>query len=123
MTKDEQTLADLKALLAFFKDPTNWTQGTYTHAKPEDPTKTCHCLAGGIMRIAGITDHFNTLRMLDTRVIRMRKALGFAYAADLFRWNDSSHTAHSSVLKRIRAAIKTLTPQKPAKRKYIRKSK
>jgi len=123
MTKDEQILADLKALLAFFRDPTNWTQGSFEANKPNSSTEKCHCLAGGMMSVTGVKGRFNTLHLHEPRIIWMKRALGFNYSQELIRWNDSALTAHSSVLKRIRAAIKTLTPKPAPKRKYTRKAK
>lgn len=118
MIDQTQTLKDLQELEKLFSDETKWGKGMF-HNKTED----CYCLAGGIMKVIGTKDYKN-YGMLEPRAQHAREALGFFGPGDLILWNDSRLTAHSSVMKRIRAAIEKLTPKKPkAPRKPAKKKK
>ena len=118
MIDQAQTLKDLQELKKLFSDETKWGKGSF-HDKAND----CYCLAGGIMKVIGTKD-YKTYGMLEPRAQNAREALGFFSTGDLIHWNDSGLTAHSSLMERLRVAIKKLTPKAPkAPRKPAKKKK
>jgi hypothetical protein len=103
---------DLLALKELYSKPDTWCKSAYKSTSPSGTD--CYCLAGGMMFVAGCTE-FTAMSLLEPRVQRMYRAMGFANSCNLLRYNDDGgHCSQAAVRNRIDLYLKRLRkPTKP----------
>jgi hypothetical protein len=125
---EQQTVNDLIQLEKLFTNPHNWGRATWRRKNIGTTDGFCYCLGGGMAKVIGETEYRSEYMMLEPRVQKMRKALGFENTGEMVNWNDAMTTTYLSLMTRISRTIREaqliLNPKMPTKgRKFGSKDK